>query len=99
MIKCTGVNCPMQAGKVDPATCKAAGTCKWATKPLTNADRIRAMTDEELAKMFLSHDDQVYRHCPSDTWAEHCQVKPASECCDCDKCWLDYLKQGVKENA
>jgi hypothetical protein len=50
-IKCTGLNCPMQAGKVDPATCKAADTCEWATKTLTNADRIRAMTDEELATL------------------------------------------------
>lgn len=49
MIKCTGLNCPMQVGKVDPATCKAADTCEWATKPLTNADRIRNMSDEELA--------------------------------------------------
>lgn len=40
-IKCTGLKCPMQVGKVDPATCKSADTCKWATKPLTNADRIR----------------------------------------------------------
>lgn len=54
MIKCTGLNCPMQVGKVDPATCKAADTCEWATKPLTNADRIRAMTDEdEMARYFL----------------------------------------------
>lgn len=53
-IKCTGLKCPMQAGKVDPATCKAADACKWATKPMTNADRIRAMTDEdEMARYFL----------------------------------------------
>lgn len=97
MIKCTGLKCQMQAGKVDPATCKAADTCKWTTKPMTNADRIRSMTDEELAKMFLLHDDHVYRHCPSDTYAEYCQVKPAGECCDCDKCWLNWLRQEVSE--
>ena len=63
----------------------------------TNADRIRAMTDEELARMFLLHDDNVYRHCPSDTIAEYCQEKPEIECCDCNDCWLDWLKQEEEE--
>ena len=34
--KCTGANCP------EPEK------CRYATSPQTNADRIRAMTDEEL---------------------------------------------------
>lgn len=50
MKKCTGIACPMQHGVVDPATCAAVNYCKYATPPITNADRIRAMTDEELAK-------------------------------------------------
>ena len=87
MIKCTGLNCPMQDGKVDPATCKAADTCKWATKPLTNADRIRAMTDEELARHFS------FRWCPPD---RHCTTLDKITCYDC---WLDHLKQEVKDNA
>lgn len=68
-------------------------------KPKTHGDELRDMTDEELAKMFFLHDDQVYRHCPSDTLAEYCEVKLASECCDCDKCWLDWLKQEVSDNG
>ena len=63
----------------------------------TNADRIRAMTDEELAEMFLTHDEQLYRHCPSDTFAEYCQVKPCVECCDCKSCWLGWLKQEAND--
>lgn len=49
MKKCTGINCPMQAGKVDPKTCRAVATCEYATPPITRADYIRAMTDKELA--------------------------------------------------
>lgn len=49
MIRCTGVNCPMQNGTVDPKNC-IAESCQWRTIPMTNADRIRAMTDEELAE-------------------------------------------------
>ena len=48
-MNCTGKRCPMQYGKVDPATCTAVSYCPQATPPKTNADRIRAMTDEELA--------------------------------------------------
>lgn len=62
-------------------------------KPMTNADRIRAMTDEELAEMFLDHDEQMYRHCPSDALAECCQVELDIEWADCKDCWLGWLKQ------
>lgn len=50
MKNCTGILCPMQCGTVDPATCQAVDYCPQATPPKTNADRIRAMSDEELAK-------------------------------------------------
>ena len=54
----------------------------------TNADRIRAMTDEELAE-FIS----------SDFYVPHC---PVSYCPDtnnegCPRCWLEWLKQEVKK--
>lgn len=39
----------MQYDKVDPATCTAVSYCPQATPPKTNADRIRTMSDEELA--------------------------------------------------
>jgi hypothetical protein len=53
-MKCTGRNCPMQYGTVNPAHC-LADECPYLTKPLTNADRIRAMTDAELAEFLTEH--------------------------------------------
>ena len=56
MAKCTGVRCPMQHGyKVDE--CKHTD-CPYRTEPVTNADKIRAMSDEELAGL-LAH--ETYR--------------------------------------
>ena len=50
--------------------------------PQTNADRIRAMTDEELAKFAYSFP------CPPQITPNQCRH-------DCDRCWLDWLKQEV----
>ena len=48
MAKCTGVRCPMQCGyKVEECN---HTDCPYRTEPITNADRIRAMTDEELVE-------------------------------------------------
>jgi hypothetical protein len=52
-------------------------------KPQTNADRIRAMSDEELAVFF--HKRPL---CPKPKQCEY----------DCSRCWLEWLKQPVKEN-
>lgn len=50
MAKCTGVRCPMQYGyKVEECNHK---DCPYRTEPITNADRIRAMSDEELEDLF-----------------------------------------------
>lgn len=49
----------------------------------TNADRIRAMSDEELAMI-------LQPTCPSGV----CRDDPPH---DCYKCWLGWLKQEVKE--
>ncbi len=47
MAKCTGMRCPMQYGyKVDECN---HTDCPYRTEPVTNADRIRAMSDEELS--------------------------------------------------
>ena len=62
-----------------------------AFKPVktTRADRIRAMTDEELAELF-------------DSWVQDCDCNavPCHNYCstdrtDCKKNWLDWLKQEV----
>ena len=52
-MNCTGKRCIMQFDKVDPATCKCVNYCPQATPPITNADCIRAMSDEELRDMFF----------------------------------------------
>lgn len=55
----------------------------------TNADRIRAMTDEELAEL-------IYRRhtCPPGKGYLDCKISDT-----CDKCWVDWLQQPVKEGA
>ena len=59
-------------------------TGEWACHgfvPMTNADRIRSMTDEELGKWMQSH-------------AEWC---PPGDCCeDCLNCWPKWLKEEAK---
>ena len=56
----------------------------------TNADRIRAMTDEELAK-WLDNNMCVLGHgCP----CEKCE-QPYKR--PCDDAWLEWLKAEVKE--
>ena len=48
MAKCTGMRCPMQVRyKVDECDYK---DCPCRTEPITNADKIRSMSDFELAK-------------------------------------------------
>ena len=49
MKKCTGKNCPMQVG-YDVEKCAAIEECPYCTWPVTIADRIRSMTDNELAE-------------------------------------------------
>ena len=53
--------------------------------PQTNADRIRAMSDEELARTFA----QTGNCPPSPKYGHNCER--------CGKCWLDYLRQPVKD--
>lgn len=53
----------------------------------TNADRYRAMSDEELARVFSSID---------------CPRRPDDDVCgmfddDCNACWLDWLQLPVKD--
>ena len=66
-------------------------------KPMTNADRIRAMTDEELAEFFGR---QKYRRPTFDGWLPLCYYVMGPRMCHedgCKKCWLDWLRQEVEE--
>lgn len=58
-------------------------------KPETNADRIRSMTDEELAEWMAKYCERKTVFCPN-FGAHDCQES-------CEQCWLDWLKQEVTE--
>lgn len=83
--KCTGANCPMQVGYVVPETCPEPEKCRYATFPQTNADRIRNMTDEELAE-YLSN----VHYCPTPSICD-----PTKEC---KECWLKWLRSPMEES-
>lgn len=74
MAKCTGMRCPMQVGyKVDECNFK---DCSYRTESITNADRIRAMSDDELA-LFI----RAVIH------TEECPVIGG----ECSKCFIEEL--------
>ena len=78
MAKCTGSRCPMQVGyKVDECNNK---DCPYRTEPITNADRIRSMTDEELAELIVVKVKDIHhqgmRELAYSAWLEWLQ-KPA----------------------
>lgn len=54
-------------------------------KTVTNADRLRAMTDYELANV-------MYRGCPP-IKVDRCPTKKDGGMIDCVGCWLKWLKQ------
>lgn len=56
---------------------------------MTNADRIRAMTDEELAEFIASAVDCCNCKHPRNGCSENDET--------CAACWCDWLKQEVKE--
>ena len=56
---------------------------RFEQKPSTNADRIRAMSDEELAGFIVRPYDLP-------GWCETCGPHSAANCVNC---WLDWLRQ------
>lgn len=61
---------------------------RYEAKPHTNADRIRAMTDEELAE-FLQKNRGGCKALTTKSYV--------CDNTDCKACWLDWLKQEVEE--
>ena len=84
MAKCTSLRCPMQVGyKVDECDYK---DCPYRTEPITNAQKIRAMSDEELAwELMLWRCEAVARH-----------HGISSEYPDTQKTILEWLQQPAK---
>ena len=56
-------------------------------KPQTNADRIRSMTDEEMAEWMAKYCERKTVFCPN-FGAHDCQES-------CEQCWLDWLRTEV----
>ena len=52
--------------------------------PMSNADRIRTMTDEEMAKVYF---DKFFRTTP------YCVKEACYDDDDCEECSLDWLKK------
>ena len=61
--------------------------------PQTNADRIRAMTNEELAE-FITGADYGFGERPG-----MCDVCDTVTVQHCEECWLDWLKQEAKSDG
>lgn len=87
----------MFCGYSDERTWKDEICQAWKDKyePKTNADRIRAMSDEELAELF-------------DSWIQDCDCNdvPCRKSCEenneksvsgCINHWLDWLKEEAKD--
>lgn len=93
MAKCTGMRCPMQAGyKVEECNHK---DCQYRTEPMTNADRIRSMSDEELV-VFLDGFSGRCLDCAENAKNESCQIyKEGRYCRPQDiKEWLKLPSKG-----
>jgi len=79
----------------DCRKCAKAETCAvdedcglFIKKTMTNADRIRAMTDTELAELF-ANDNCGYCRIHDFCFAKGCAI-------NCEDVWLDWLKQEVE---
>lgn len=71
----------------------------WESTPQTNADHIRSMTDEELAK-WLDEDLACCCYCSEDERLENEPLLRGEKCDEqCRKHLLDWLKQPYKEDA
>ena len=87
MAKCTGVLCRMPAGyKAYECDCKG---CPCRTEPITNADRIRSMTDDELNELF--HD--IYN-----AGAEDAAAYGWGQRTNSFEWTMEWLKQPAKED-
>lgn len=62
---------------------------KIEAKPMSNADRIRSMTDEELGKLL-----NEFGHCPLSRIEDDCRSYDR-----CRDCWIDWLKEEVKDDS
>ena len=62
------------------------------SEPQTNADRIRSMSDEELAELLDSVDNGGIRALDVDYPCDECTQKTK-----CDECFIEWLQSEVEE--
>ena len=87
--KCFNIKCGSCIGKTlcgEPEDTALVCVDRVIGKPMTNADRIRSMTDEELAELIDRETDSC---------------APTGDCekmsRDCKACWLEWLQQPARE--
>lgn len=83
--KCANANCNHA---IEPN--EVVVQCGAYIPPITNADRIRAMSDKELAEKARKN----CNWCPDTDW-ECMKIKGAENACY--ECWLKWLQQPVEE--
>lgn len=67
-------------------------SCKRYAKPVTNADRVRSMTDEELAELIGDNIDCSI--CKNDVFrTTTCPGSLTADGKDCYGCWLAWLRK------
>lgn len=71
---------------INPSHSKGTYAIPQPYYKLTNGAKIRAMTDEELAKFITS-----------EYYQPHCPVGSCPVVEDCEDCWLRWLKEEVEE--
>lgn len=92
MAKCTGMRCPMQVGyKVEECNHK---DCQYRMEPMTNADRIRVMGDEELV-VFLDEFSSRCLECAENAKNESCKIYKEGRYCRPQDI-MEWLKQPSK---
>ena len=67
------------------ATCVECGIAMSNYKPITKADRLRSMSDEEFATAICKYEGCPFREAEDDECLKHHY--------DCKACWLGWLKQ------
>lgn len=93
-MKCSGKNCPV-ARPYDVGGRTLTEVCGYVTPLPSNADKIRAMSDKELAE-FLEDWDFCYGYCP-----QGITNSPYNPDCshNCEEQLLSWLRQPAEEET
>ena len=94
MAKCTGMRCPMQVGyKVEECN---HTDCPYRTEPMTNANRIRSMSDERIA-VFLDGFSSRCLDCAEDAKNQSCPIYKEGHYCRPQEI-MEWLQQPAEED-